>query len=74
MILARAPDVILELRSADIEAEAEAALESRMVDAGVGAGGPEQARDHPQRARPHRPRPAVVEGIERMAQALHRTS
>ena len=38
-----------------------------MDDAVIGAGGQEQARRHPQRSRPHRPGPRVLDGIEKMA-------
>ena len=56
MILARKPDVILELNAATRLNEADLKAVARSVDDALGrARGPQQARDHPQRSRPHRP-------------------
>ena len=63
MILARKPDVILELNAANAAQRSRPQGRRRSVDdAVVRARGPEQARDHPQRSRPHRAGPAGDRG------------
>ena len=72
LVLARAPDVILEVRSADIDTDADGRTRSPQLGAArVGPGRPQPARDRPHRQGADGPGPRVAEVVERMFQALH---